>query len=91
MGGGERPGTTKTGAKEMSYNDNDEIAEVLATYELPGLPEPADDDTNTVSLVLFRFKDENIVLGDGFALADAQEYCQRDDTSGDGWFVGYRA
>ena len=77
-------------------NDMNDMNEVIAAFGLPELPEPADydpdddDPEETVELVLFRFKDENIVLDDGFALEDAQEYCQRDDTSGGSWFVGYR-
>jgi hypothetical protein len=61
--------------------------------DLPELPEPADDtEDDTATLVLFRFKQENIPLGDGdvYPLADAMAYCQRDDTSGEGWFVGWR-
>lgn len=79
-----------------NFND---VAEVMAAYDLPELPEVADDDDvwdgtaedTTVELVLFRFQEENIVLGDGFTVADAQDYCGRDDTAGDGWFVGYQA
>jgi hypothetical protein len=65
----------------------------ITPENLPELPEPADEDAaGTATLVLFRFKEESITLGDGevFALADAKEYCEREDTHGDGWFTGWR-
>jgi hypothetical protein len=62
----------------------------LEDYDLPELPDLADDsETETAQLVLFRFDQERIVLGDGYTIAGAQEYCSRDDTRGNGWFVGY--
>lgn len=80
----------------MYYEDATAIT--MASYGLPELPEPADDDDDdenedentTVSLVLFRRNQGNIPLGDGFTLADAQEYCEREDTHDDDWFVGWR-
>jgi len=64
--------------------------DVLEKFGLPGLPELADDDADeTAELVLFQFDGPKIRLGDGFTVADAQEYSQRDDTHGVGWFVGY--
>ena len=76
-------------------------ADILAAYGLPELPEPEDPELNndlegnqiepTVWLILFRFQQENITLAGDILKYDAQAYCQRDDTSGDGWFVGYRA
>lgn len=64
------------------------VEEILAEYGLPELPEPADDiDGETAKLVLARFKQENIWLGDGFTIPDAIAYCSRDDTSGNDWFV----
>ena len=63
---------------------------ITEEYDLPELPEPTDDpDGETAELVLFRFRQERISLGDGFTIADAQDYCSRDDTSGDGWFTGF--
>ena len=73
------------------YDRNDtSTTDTMAEYDLPELPDPADDEDGTAELVLFRFQQENITLGDGFTIAYAQEYCQREDTHGDGWFVGYR-
>jgi hypothetical protein len=71
---------------------NTDVDDVIEEYNLPELPEPAEDDEDedTVSLVLFRFKQENITLGDGFTRADAREYCEREDTHADEWFVGWR-
>jgi hypothetical protein len=59
----------------------DEITEVIDSYHLPELPEADEDhylneDDETVSLVLFRFQQDNVPLGDGFSIADAQDYCQ---------------
>jgi hypothetical protein len=80
----------------MPFTFND-VDDVLETYGLPPLPEPDDDAEyeDTVTLVLFRHKDENIPLGDSFTLADAQEYCSRDDTADNSvatlrpWFTGF--
>lgn len=75
-----------------------DIDDILTEYDLPELPEPAefngddDDSEDTVELVLARFQQGSVSLGDGFTEADAQAYCQRDDTrdpAGD-WFVFYR-
>ena len=68
-----------------------DIEDVIEEYGLPELPEPADDpDDGPATLVLSRFGQENIWLGDCFTVADAQEYCSDEDTHGDGWFVFYR-
>lgn len=75
----------------MPYTD---IEDTLAAYGLPELPEPVDDpdeyeEGELAELVLFRFQDKRISLGDGYLLADAMEYCQDEDTHSDGWFVGF--
>jgi hypothetical protein len=69
----------------------DDTALVPVTDLLPPLPEPAEDDeAELVALVLFRQGATNIRLTDyEIALADAQGYCDREDTHGDGWFVGF--
>lgn len=76
------------------------IADILAAYGLPELPEPEDPDLNydeegeqvepTVWLILFQPEQESITLAGDILRADAQEYCQRDDTHGDGWFTGFQ-
>lgn len=33
--------------------------------------------------------DHRKVMATGLTLEDAQEWCQREDTHGDGWFDGY--
>lgn len=68
-----------------------DIEDIIEEYELPELPEPADDpDDGPATLVLFRQGQGGTWLGDCFTVADAQEYCSREDTHGDGWFVGLR-
>ena len=67
--------------------------DILGTYDLPELPDETDenDDTvDTVELMLFRQDDANLHLG-YVTRQDAQEYASRDDTHGDGWFVGFMA
>lgn len=66
-----------------------DIEDVIAEYELPGLPEEDDTAEQTTRLVLFRFQQEKIQLADDIPLADAREYCDREDTRGHLWFVGY--
>jgi hypothetical protein len=57
---------------------------------LPELPESADDNDNDArQLILFRFGEPAIKLGDPVSLKDAREYCSSEDTRGDGWFVGF--
>jgi hypothetical protein len=68
--------------------DTEEIAAVIEQYGLPGLPEPDDTAEQTARLVLFRHKQGKITLADDIPLADAQEYCDREDTHGPEWFVG---
>jgi len=45
--------------------------------------------TDLYAIVRFHFKAENEVIAINASLEEAQEYCQRDDTHGDGWFDGY--
>lgn len=44
----------------------------------------------TYTIVRFNFKEENEVIETGLTLEEAQEYCNREDTHGDGWFCGFR-
>jgi hypothetical protein len=83
--------TNDTGRILAGYDlPEHDIDSILAEYGLPELPEPAGDDGETAELVLFRSQQENIPLGGDFALADAMDYCNQDDTHGDGWFTGWR-
>ena len=80
---------------ETIMYDTDDIEDVLATYGLPELPDPDEDDEEGRELVLYRFKDHHIVLAGSIPLADAMEYCDREDThdtknSPPLWFVGFR-
>lgn len=48
------------------------------------------DEDKTYSIIRFKFKGENEVIKTGVTLEEAQEYCDREDTHGDGWFDGYK-
>lgn len=66
-----------------------EITELVAEYNLPPLPDPADEsDAEARILVLFRQDAINIVLTLPVPFTDAVEYTNREDTHGDKWFVG---
>jgi hypothetical protein len=41
------------------------------------------------NIIRFRFKGENEIIQSGVTLEEAQEHCNRDDTTGDGWFDGW--
>ena len=43
----------------------------------------------TYRIVRFSIQDGREVRETGLSLEEAQEHCQRADTSGDGWFDGY--
>lgn len=43
----------------------------------------------TYKIIRFRFKGEKEVIKTGLTLEEAQEWCERDDTHGEGWFDGY--
>jgi hypothetical protein len=44
---------------------------------------------DSYKVVRYRFHADNETIISGVTLAQAQEWCQRDDTHGDGWFDGY--
>lgn len=71
---------------------DEEWEAVKAEYGLPELPEEY-YGPDAKQLVLFRqdLSDENIVIAGSVSLPDAREYCSREDTHGNGWFVGMRA
>lgn len=43
----------------------------------------------TYKIIRFSFKDYSETIRTGLTLEEAQEHCQREDTSGPGWFDGY--
>lgn len=69
----------------------DEPFTLPVTGMLPELPEPTDDEDAEVTALFLSVQGQGSTpLTDyDIALADAQEYCSRDDTHGDGWFVGF--
>lgn len=50
-------------------------------------PEPEPEPT--YSIIRHRFKGGKSVIKTGLTLEEAQAYCEREDTHGDGWFDGY--
>ena len=48
------------------------------------------ENTEYYNIVRFYFKGEEQVIDYGYTLEEAQEHCQREDTSGPGWFDAYR-
>jgi hypothetical protein len=74
----------------MPYLFGDEVAQALLDHNLPDLPDAADDDDpEGRMLILYRQNQTNIVIHDWVSLEDAKAYCNRQDTSGEGWFVGF--
>jgi hypothetical protein len=65
-----------------------EIYHVIKGYKLPELPEEYNGE-DSASVMLFLQHDTSITRADSVSIADAREYCQREDTHGDCWFVGY--
>ena len=65
-----------------------DVAELVEDYKLPALPEPDDSEPDAKILILFVQNGDNIVLTDPVAFTDADEYTNREDTHGEGWFVG---
>jgi hypothetical protein len=73
------------------FEDNDAI---VAAFGLPELPDPVEnpdeyeDDGALKRLIIFQHGEERIYLDGLVTREDARAYCSRDDTHGDGWFVG---
>jgi hypothetical protein len=61
-------------------------SEVLAKYGLPAVPEEGTGDRN---LHVFRSGEEKLLIAENVTLESAQEYCSREDTHGNGWFVAF--
>jgi len=47
------------------------------------------NNMNTYKITRYRFNGPSKTIKTGLTLEEAQEHCQRADTSGDGWFDGY--
>lgn len=47
-------------------------------------------DDKTYSIIRFYRTAGSEIIATGMTLEEAQEWCGRDDTHGDGWFDGYR-
>lgn len=57
----------------------------------PASDDPEFDEVTTYKIKRFRFQGETTIEARGLTLAEAQEWCSREDTHGDGWFDGYEA
>jgi hypothetical protein len=69
-----------------------EVSDIKFGLELPDFPDETDASDTTdelAELFLSRFNGEKVYFGFLITVADAQEYCSRDDTHGSGWFVGW--
>lgn len=53
-------------------------------------PDYGDAVGGSYEVVRFRSDGTQEVIKTGVSLKDAQEWCSRDDTRGEGWFDGYR-
>jgi len=47
--------------------------------------------TDTYKIIRFMYDEESRVIKTGLTLEEAQAWCCREDTHGDGWFDGYDA
>lgn len=47
------------------------------------------DDPNAMYKIVRWRRDGHTVIARGLTLAEAQAWCQSEDTHGDGWFDGY--
>lgn len=68
-----------------------DVSELVQRYALPPLPEVRDSVEPRRRLVLFRCDAPGVVLTGAITLADAIQYTNREDTHGNGWFVGFAA
>lgn len=60
-----------------------------SSLELPPSEDEDEDEDETYMIKRFRFNGGSEVIKTGLTLDEAQEHCNRDDTSGDGWFDGF--
>lgn len=74
-----------TRMRELSW---DEVVTVMAEFSLPPLPEFNDTDEDYRDLILFTQGGPSVILTQ-CSREDAMEYCQREDTHGGDWFVGF--
>lgn len=70
---------------------NWEIQEMVDQMGLPELPEHTTDEDPEARDLIMYFEDADrgsVILIERVSLPDAIEYTNREDTHGDGWFVG---
>lgn len=68
------------------------LAEIMAEYDLPDLPDNTDDDDTEARDLILYTQDliaPNYYLIERVTLGDARRYVNREDTHGEGWFVGF--
>jgi hypothetical protein len=67
-----------------------DVAEFVDDFNLPALPDEVDENTDPEAriLILFMRDADNVVLTNPVSFDDANEYTNREDTHGEGWFVG---
>lgn len=69
--------------------DDIQKAQIMRDLRLPPLPGPPGANESTVELVLFRQFDTHVTLAEAVGLDAAVDYCNREDTHGEGWFTGW--
>jgi hypothetical protein len=68
------------------------FTEAVDEYNLPDLPDDADEDDSQARMLVLTFKDsdERVKLASAVSAGDAKRYCDRDDTHGRDWAVVFQ-